>query len=355
MLILAVNHGPTSTKLALFERAQILFSETLTHSPEELSAYSSIAEQYPLRKEAILKFLSTRNVRASSLAAVVGRGGLTKPLSGGTYLVNEQMLLDLASAVHGEHASNLGPRLAWELAQVAGGIPAFIVDPVVVDELDDIARLTGMPELTRQSKFHALNQKAVGRRAARALGRKYIEVNIIVAHLGGGISIGAHKQGRVVDVNNALDGEGPMSPERSSTVPAGDLVRLCFSGRLSQREILRKLTGSGGLEAHLGTTDALKVEQRIRSGDTHALVVYQALAYQVAKGIAALAAVFCGEVDAVVLTGGLAHSELLIGWIKDRVSFLAPVMVYPGEGELETLAQGALRVLSGEETPKVYR
>lgn len=354
MRILALNPGSTSTKLAVYEDQQLVCAETLTHSPAELAPFKSIAEQYPLRKEAVLRFLASKGIPLTSLAAVVGRGGLTKPLEGGTYIVNAQMLDDLRAAKRGEHASNLGPLLAYELAKAAGGIPAFTVDPVVVDELDDVARLSGLPELPRESKFHALNQKAVGRRAARALGRPYNEVNLIVAHLGGGISIGAHKKGRVVDVNNALDGEGPMSPERSGTLPAGDLVRLCFSGRFTKEEILRKLTGRGGLMAHLGTTDAREVEERLHAGDGHAGLVYQALAYQVAKGIAALAAVFCGEVDAVVLTGGLAHSELLTRWIKERVSFLAPVMVYPGEGELEALAQGAWRVLVGEEQAKVY-
>lgn len=354
MRILVINPGSTSTKVALYEGQQLLCGETLPHSAAELAGYKTIADQYPMRKEAILRFLASQGTKLTSLAAVVGRGGLTKPLASGTYLINRAMLEDLRAAKRGEHASNLGPILAYELAQAAGGIPAFTVDPVVVDELDDVARVSGLPELPRESKFHALNQKAVGRRAARALGRSYAEVNLIIAHLGGGISIGAHKKGRVVDVNNALDGEGPLSPERSGTLPAGDLVRLCFSGRYSQEEILRKLNGRGGLMAHLGTNNAQEVEARVRAGDAQARLVYQALAYQVAKGIAALAAVFNGEVDAVVLTGGLANSELLTGWIKERVSFLAPVMTYPGEGEMEALAHGAWRVLTGEEQAKEY-
>lgn len=354
MRILAINPGSTSTKLGLYEDRQALFTETLPHNPAELAGYRTVLEQHAFRKEAVLRFLAGKDTPLSSLAAVVGRGGLTKPLSGGTYLVNQAMLDDLRAAERGEHAANLGPFLASELAQAAGGIPAFVVDPVVVDELDDVARLSGLPELPRESKFHALNQKAVARRAAKALGRSYQEVNLVVAHLGGGISIGAHRKGRVVDVNNALDGEGPMSPERSGTLPAGALVHLCFSGRFTEAQVRRKITGCGGLMAHLGTTDAQEVEKRIQAGDAHAKLVFQAMAYQVAKGIAALGAVFSGEVDAVVLTGGLANSELLTGWIKERVAFLAPVLIYPGEGELEALALGAWRVLVGEEEAKVY-
>ncbi|HHY93276.1 MAG TPA: butyrate kinase [Firmicutes bacterium] len=354
MLILAINPGSTSTKLGLYEDRQSLCTETLFHSPAELAGFRTVTDQQVLRKEAVLRFLASKNTALTALAAVVGRGGLTKPVSGGTYLINAAMLQDVREGRYGEHAANLGPVLAYEIACAAGGIPAFVVDPVVVDELDDLARVSGLPELPRESKFHALNQKAVARRAARALGQTYENVNLIVAHLGGGISIGAHRKGRVVDVNNALDGEGPMTPERSGTLPAGGLVRLCYSGRFTQAEILRKLKGQGGLMAHLGTTDAREVEARIQEGDPHAKLVFQALAYQVAKGIAALGAVFGGEVDAVVLTGGLAHSELLNGWIKERVSFLAPVMVYPGEGELDALAQGAWRVLAGEEKAKVY-
>lgn len=352
--ILVLNPGSTSTKLALFNDDQVQYAESLSHQPADLEACGSIIDQYDLRKKAILKFLSAKNTALTSLAAVVGRGGLTKPLSGGTYSINERMLEDLKSAKWGEHASNLGPILAYELAQEAGGIPAFTVDPVVVDELDDVARISGLPELPRRSKFHALNQKAVARRAAKALTRSYSELNLIVAHMGGGISVGAHKMGRVVDVNNALDGEGPMSPERSGTLPVGDLVRLCYSGRFTQENIMRMIKGCGGLMAHLGTTDTREVQKRALTGDKNAELVFRALAYQVAKSICALAAVFSGKLDAIVLTGGMAHSELLTGWVKERVGFLAPVVIYPGESEMEALAQGALRVLTKEEVPQVY-
>jgi butyrate kinase len=338
----------------LFVNNQSLFTENIAHRATELEACGPITKQYSLRKKAILDKVATKNISLSSLAAIVGRGGLTKPLTGGTYLVNQRMVEDLKSAKWGDHASNLGPVLAYELARESGGIPAFTVDPVVVDELDDLARLSGLPGLPRQSKFHALNQKAVARRAAKALARPYEELNLIVAHMGGGISIGAHKKGLVVDVNNALDGEGPMTPERSGTLPVGDLVRLCYSGRYSKTELLRMVKGSGGLRAHLGTTDARKVEEMIKNGDKKAELVFQALAYQVAKNICALMATFSGKVDAIALTGGMANSQLLTVWIKSQVDFLAPVLVYPGESEMEALAQGALRVLRGEEMAREY-
>lgn len=349
-----MNPGSTSTKLALFGNDQLLFTKNLAHQPADLEACGSVINQHSLRKKAILAMLAAEDIKLASLTAVVGRGGLSKPLTGGTYMVNQRLVEDLKSARWGEHASNLGPILAYELAHEAGGIPAFTVDPVVVDELSDLARISGLPELPRQSKFHALNQKAVARRAAKALACSYTELNLIVAHLGGGISIGAHQKGSVVDVNNALDGEGPMTPERSGTLPVGDLVRLCFSGRFTEQEVMRMVKGSGGLRAHLGTTDAREVENRVRMGDKKAELIFRALAYQVAKSICALAATFNGKLDAVVLTGGMAHSELLTAWIKERVSFLAPVLVYPGESEMEALAQGALRVLNGEETAREY-
>lgn len=332
----------------------MLLTENLSHPPDELEGCGSVVNQYSLRKKAVLEFLAKKNTALSALAAVVARGGLTKPLTGGTYKINERMLADLKSAKWGDHASNLGPILAYELAQEAGGIPAFTVDPVVVDELDDLARISGLPQLPRRSKFHALNQKAAARRAAKALACSYQELNLIVAHMGGGISIGAHKQGRVVDVNNALDGDGPMSPERSGTLPAGDLIRLCYSGRFTFQEMMQMVNGRGGLMAHLGTTNTKEIQQRVQAGDKKAELVFKALAYQVAKSICALVAILGNKPDAIVLTGGMAHSEMLTGWIKERVGFLAPVLVYPGEGEMEALAQGALRILNQKETPQVY-
>jgi butyrate kinase len=355
MRILVLNPGSTSTKLALFNGDQLVMAENLSHLADDLEACGSVMNQYSLRKKAVLDFLLRENIALSSLAAIVGRGGLTKPLVGGTYQINEAMLADSRSTKWGEHACNLGPSLAYELAQEAGGIPAFIVDPVVVDELDEVARISGLPELPRCSKFHALNQKAAARRAAKDLALSYQESKLIVAHMGGGISTGAHKNGRVVDVNNALDGEGPMSPERSGTLPVGDLIRLCYSGsRRTLQDMMRMVKGRGGLMAHLGTTDTREVERRVQEGDKQAELIFKALAYQVAKSICALAAVFCNNPDAIVLTGGMAHSEFLTSWIRERVEFLAPVLVYPGEGEMEAMVQGALRVLNLEEQVRLY-
>lgn len=350
--ILVINPGSTSTKIAVFQGEQPLFEHTLRHSNEELAQYERIADQFQFRKDLIVTTLEEKGVEISSLQGVVGRGGLLKPIPGGTYLVNEKMREDLKTAKK-EHASNLGALIAWEIANSVG-VPAFIVDPVVVDELDDIARISGMPALERISIFHALNQKAVARRAARELSKDYEQCNIIVAHMGGGVSVGAHQKGKVIDVNNALDGDGPFSPERSGGIPVGNLVRLCFSGEKSQDEIYKNIVGKGGLVAYLGTNDAREVEQMIDQGNEKAKLVYEAMAYQIAKEIGSCAAVLKGKVDAIVLTGGIAYSKLFTSLIKERVEFVAPILIYPGEGEMEALASGALRVLEGQEKAKVY-
>lgn len=352
--LLAINPGSTSTKIAIFEDTTVVLEHVLRHSSEELAAYGRIASQYEFRKVAVLKALEDAGVSVTDLDAVVGRGGVMKPIPGGTYLVNQTMLTDLRTGVYGEHASNLGGLLAYDIAQSVG-VPAFIVDPVVVDELQPVARLTGLPQVVRKSIFHALNQKAIARRAAAELGKIYTELNLIVAHLGGGISVGAHHQGRVVDVNNALDGDGPFSPERSGGLPAADLARLCFGGQYTEAEIRKLLVGRGGLVAHLGTNDGREVVKSIRADDQHASLVYEAMAYQVAKEIGAAAAVLSGQVDAIVITGGLAYDQdYLVRWIKERVAFIADVLVYPGEDELTALVEGALRVLNDEETAKQY-
>jgi butyrate kinase len=351
--ILVINPGSTSTKIALFQGEELVFAETLHHSSKELGTCKRVIDQFPLRRRALETFLQEKKIDLESLAAVVGRGGVLTPVVGGTYTVNREMITELREAPRGEHASNLGALLANEIA-AAVGIPAYIVDPVVVDELEPLARVTGMAGIKRRSIFHALNQKAVARRAAKELGRSYTEVNLVVAHLGGGISVGVHSNGRVIDVNNALDGDGPFSPERSGGVPAGDLIRLCFSGKLTEREIYRNIVGGGGLVGYLGTNDAREIEERINKGEEEAQFYYEAMAYQIAKEIGAASTVLKGQLDAIVLTGGLAHSNLLTGWIRERVNFLAPVLIYPGEGELEALAQGALRVLRGEEKAKLY-
>lgn len=352
--MLVINPGSTSTKIAVFDDLNPVFVETLRHSSEELAPYNTIFEQYEFRKNVILNALKEKNVPIESLNAVVGRGGLLKPIEGGTYNVNEKMIEDLKIGVQGQHASNLGGVIAYEIAKSVN-IPAFIVDPVVVDEMDEIARISGMPEIQRKSIFHALNQKAVAKRYAKEQGKKYEELNLIVAHLGGGISVGAHRKGRVVDVNNALDGEGPFSPERTGSLPVGDLVKLCFSGKYTLDEIKKKITGKGGLMAYFGTNDARDVKKMMDEGNKEAELVYKAMAYQVAKEIGMCSTVLKGEVDAIILTGGLAYGKEFVEWITERISFIAPVAVYPGEDEMLALAEGGLRVLRGEETAKEYK
>ena len=349
--ILAINPGSTSTKIAFFQDEKQVFKESLHHPKEELEKYEKIVDQYEFRLGVILNFLQEKKIE--KLDAVVGRGGLLKPIPGGTYRVNEAMLHDLRIGLQGEHASNLGGILAHEIAKKYGA-EAFIVDPVVVDEMEPIAKISGLPEIVRRSIFHALNQKAVARLAAKDLGKSYDEVNLIVVHLGGGISVGVHRKGRVVDVNNALNGDGPFAPERAGGLPVWDAMKLALSGKYTEAELKKKLAGKGGVVAYLGTNNMKEVEERVKAGDGEARLIFEAMAYQVAKEIGADATVLKGEVDAIVLTGGLAYSELFVGWIKERVSFIAPVMVYPGEDEMRALAFGALRVLRGEEEAKEY-
>ena len=351
--ILTINPGSTSTKIAIFDDEKLVIEETLRHSAEEIGKFEKLFGQYEFRKNIILEILNEKGINITKLNAVVGRGGLLKPISGGTYGVNEKMIDDLKVGVLGEHASNLGGVIANEIASQLN-IPAFIVDPVVVDEMDEIARISGMPELERKSIFHALNQKAVARRASQELGKSYDKLNFIVAHLGGGISVGAHKKGRVVDVNNALDGEGPFSPERTGGLPVGDLAKMCFSGKYTLEDIKKKIKGNGGLVAYLDTNDGREVVKMIENGDKNAELIYKAMAYQVAKEIGSCAAVLEGEVDGIILTGGIAYDKDFVNWVSDRVSFITKVFVYPGEDELIALAQGGLRVLRGEEEAKIY-
>ncbi|MGI6585162.1 MAG: butyrate kinase [Gracilibacteraceae bacterium] len=351
--LLIINPGSTSTKIAIFDNEKPVLEQTLRHSNEELAPYTTIIEQYEFRKNVILDTLNANGINITKLSAVIGRGGLLKPIESGTYRVNSKMLEDLRHRPMGQHASNLGAIIANEIASQLG-IPAFIVDPVVVDEMDDIARISGMPEIERLSIFHALNQKAVGRKAAADLGKKYEELNLIIAHLGGGISVGAHKKGRVVDVNNALDGEGPFSPERTGGLPVSGLIKLCFSGKYTLDEIKKKITGNGGLVAYLGTNDGREVVKIIEEGNKEAELIYKAMAYQVAKEIGACAAVLEGKVDAICLTGGLAYDKHLTGWIRERVEFISDVKIYPGEDEMIALTEGGLRVLRGEEEAREY-
>lgn len=351
--ILTINPGSTSTKIGVFDNDQLVMEETLRHSTEQLAQFASITAQYEFRKSMILDELKQHEIDLSSLSAVCGRGGLLRPIAGGTYTVNDSMLEDLRKGFSGQHASNLGGILANEIANAAG-IPAFIVDPVVVDELQPIARLSGFNLLERHSIFHALNQKAVARRYARHSSKKYEELRLIVTHMGGGITVGAHRYGEVIDVNNGLHGDGPFSPERAGTVPAGDLVDICFSGKYYRQEIMEMLVGNGGLTGYLGTNNAVEVEKRIAAGDGHAKEVYSAMAYQVAKEIGSAAAVLQGKVDAIILTGGLAYGKGFTAEIQSYVDWISKVVIYLGEDELQALAEGAIRVLTGEEAAKVY-
>ena len=351
---LIINPGSTSTKIAVFDDETMVFEKTIRHTNEELQQFNRVSDQFQFRKDMIILALKENSISLDMLDAVVGRGGLIKPVEGGTYTVNDKLIEDLRKNVKVEHASNLGAPLARSLADEVN-IPSFIVDPVVVDEMEDVARVSGHPDFERISIWHALNQRAVARRAAmEQFGRKYEDLNFVVAHLGGGISIGAHKKGRAVDVNNALNGEGPFSPERSGSLPMGQLVKMCFSGLYTEAQINRMMVGKGGISAHLGTNSAKEVSDRAQAGDEKAKLIYSAMAYQVAKAIGEYAVVLEGDVDAILITGGIAYDEYFVKMIEDKVKFIAKVIAYPGEDELLALAQGGLRVLKGIEKPKTY-
>lgn len=346
--LLIINPGSTSTKISIFLNEKEDFTKTIRHAPEELVEYPNIFSQYKFRKETILNALNEGEIDIASIDVIIGRGGMLKSTRSGVYKISENMLRDLEAGKYGEHASSLGAKLAIEMG-LPLNIPAYIVDPVAVDELDEIARVSGMPEITRKSIFHALNHKAVGRKAAKELGSTYERLNFVIAHLGGGISVGAHKKGRVVDVNNAVDSEGAFSPERSGGLPVGDLIKLCYSGKYTYYEMKKKITGKGGLFAYLGTSDGREVEKRIENGDKKALLIYKAMAYQVAKEIGAYATVLKGEVDAIILTGGLLYDINIKNWLLEHISYIAPIMIYPGENEMSALAEAGIRVLLGDE------
>ena len=351
--LLIINPGSTYTKIGVYEDEKEVFVETLRHSSEEIAKYDSIFEQKGFRKEVIMNVLKDNNFDVTTLDAVVGRGGMLKPMAGGTYEVNDELLNDLKIGVQGQHASNLGGILANEIAKEVGG-KAFIVDPVVVDELEAVARISGVPELPRKSKFHALNQKAVAKRFGKESKRGYENLNLIVVHMGGGVSVGAHQNGRVIDVNNALDGDGAFSPERAGSVPVGDLIKMCFSGEYTQAEVYSKIVGKGGYVAYLNTNDARDVLREKQEGNEFAELIYNAFIYQVSKSIGEMATVLKGKVDSIILTGGIAYSPIVVADIKEIVEWIGNVTVYPGEDELLALAQGAIRVLSGEEEAKIY-
>ena len=351
--ILIINPGSTSTKIGVYEDEKELFEETLRHSTEEITKYASIYEQREFRKEVILNILKEKNFDIKTLNVVVGRGGMLKPIPGGTYTVSDKLLEDLKVGVSGQHASNLGGILAREIGDEIG-VPSFIVDPVVVDELQDLARFSGVPELPRKSIFHALNQKAVAKRYGKESGKGYENLNLIVTHMGGGVSVGAHKNGKIIDVNNALDGEGAFSPERSGGVPSGDLVKLCFSGKYTEKEVYSKICGKGGLTAYINSNDMRDVIKMMEDGDQKAKMLFDAFIYQVCKDIGAMSTVLEGKIDKIILTGGISYSPLVVKAITDKVSWIAEIKVYPGEDELLALAQGAIRVLDGEEEAKEY-
>lgn len=350
---LIINPGSTSTKIGVFEDETLLFEETLRHSTEEIASYPSIVDQKDFRKQIILDLLAKKDFDIKSLNVVVGRGGMLKPIPSGTYAVSDDLLEDLKIGKQGQHASNLGGILAKEIGDFIG-VPSYIVDPTVVDELMPIARYSGVPELPRTSVFHALNQKAVAKRFAREQGRAYETYNLIVVHMGGGVSVGAHEKGRVVDVFNALDGDGAFSPERAGAVPSGALIKMCFSGKYTEKEVYKKILGNGGFNAYVGTNDMRDVEKMVQEGDQKAAETRDAFILQVAKDIGSMACVLKGKVDQIIITGGIAYDKVVVKGLEERAGFIAPITVYPGEDELLALVQGALRVMNGEEKAMVY-
>jgi butyrate kinase len=354
-LILAINPGSTSTKFALFEEGILVFEKTLRHTCEEISCYAKVTDQFQFRRDLIMRELVERKTDFSEIAAVVGRGGLVKPIESGIYRVNERMKEDLRNSLMGEHASNLGALIADDIATSLPDAKAFIVDPVVVDELQPLARLSGHPEIERLSIFHALNQKAVARNYAASIGKRYEELNLIIAHMGGGISVGAHSMGRVIDVNNAFGGDGPFSPERSGGLPSNQLVDLCYSGKYSKSEMKSMLIGKGGMVAYLGTNDFKKVCEMAENGNEKAALVRDAASYQVGKEIGAMAAVLKGRVDAIILTGGMAYQESNINYIKSMTGSISKIVIYPGEDELRALAFGCLLAMRKEIEIKDYQ
>jgi len=354
--ILAINPGSTSTKIAIFEGKEQLFIENIKHSSEELSQFATITDQYDFRKKMIIDVLKRQNFSLETFAIVIGRGGLIKPVLSGVYAVNELMKEHLRIGYSGQHASNLGGLIADSIAHEMGLKEAYVADPVVVDELCDVARISGHPNFERISIFHALNQKAIARMYAQERGKKYENLNLVVAHLGGGISVGTHKQGRVIDVNQALDGEGPFSPERSGTLPMNQIIDTCFSGKYSRSEVNSMILGKGGYVAYFGSNNAYEIEQRAISGDTKANLIEEAMAFQTAKQIGAAAAALTLKPDAIILTGGLAKGKPFISRIKNYINWMtSEIAVYPGEDEMQALAMNAIMILEGKADIREYK
>ncbi len=353
-LIITINPGSTSTKIAVFKNEEPVFEKNIKHSTAELEPFKKIADQFEFRKSIIQKELSSQGIDFEKVTAIVGRGGLVRPIESGVYEVNKKMIDDLLESARGEHASNLGGLIANDLLKDCPNARAYIANPVVVDELEEIARISGHPLFPRKSIFHALNQKATARKHAKIIGKEYEDINLIVVHLGGGISVGAHCKGRVIDVNNAIGGEGPFSPERAGTLPIKDIILACYSGKYTQEEILKMIIGKGGLAAYLDTNNAMEVEKRVIQGDEKAILIYGAMAYQVAKIIGEMFTVLKGEVDNILITGGIAYDNWFIEKIKERVDKLAPCAIYPGENEMEALASNGLRAILNPDIVKEY-
>ncbi|MDR7857704.1 butyrate kinase [Tissierella sp.] len=350
--VLAINPGSTSTKVSIFEGENEINTVKIDHNKEELKSYKRVSEQYDYRLSLIQNWLEKEGLTPNDFIAVVGRGGLLRPMPGGTYIVTDVMIEDLKIGISGEHASNLGGMLAKGLADV-GAIAAYIVDPVAVDEFTEVARISGLKEIPRKSLIHALNIKAVSHRRANEINKDLKDLNLIVAHLGGGISIAPVEGGKLIDVNNAKE-MGPLSPDRTGSLPIGDLVKMSFSGDYSLDEMKTKISGEGGLFSYLGTMDGREIQERIDNGDKYAELIYYAMAYQIGKEIGSYATVLKGKVDNIILTGGLAYSSYLVDRIKEMISFISEVIVYPGEDEMDALNKGALRVIKGEEKAKIY-
>ncbi len=354
-LILAINPGSTSTKIAIYRSTERVFIKSISHSAEELSPFPDITSQFEFRMQIILDELRASHIELEHITIIMGRGGLVKPIPSGVYAINEALIHDLRVGVLGQHASNLGGLIANEISKQLPAAHAYIVDPVVVDEFDDIARISGHPAFERKSIFHALNQKAIARNHAKTHHLNYNELNLIVAHLGGGISVGAHRKGRVVDVNQALDGDGPFSPERTGSLPVGALIEASFSGKYSKKELQKMIVGKGGYMAYLGTNDAYTVEKAAKDGDAKATLIQEAMAYQVAKEIGAMSTVLQGDVNAIILTGGIAYGKPFINMLSQRIQHIARIFVYPGEDEMKALAMNGLSIMMGESIVREYK